>query len=311
MRSVTNALAAAAALAGSACGNYSTEDVRFAEAMPTQGQVRISVPVQSAQALCGPLGESAIWSWAKPTGDGINAGVDWILSVVDTARQSTPTTRTQDGRVWGPFPDEKHPGGEILIRVDRTYPNGGVEYDFALEGRAGGEGTFVPIFSGTFTGPSARHGSGSITVDFDAVWALQMNDVDSPHGQVQILYDRTGDPRRTTFNLEQSPGFGLAQFGYAWTGFASGNGTFDYAFQDQVSAQGSALVFKVGARFDGEGRGRADVEVDDGSAVLGSFQECWDAQACLVWVHDPANLTNLCTDLQCPDLGTEGGCAVQ
>src|SRR3990172_9891701 len=89
------------ALAGAGCGNWSNEDVAFIEALPTSQALKVALPASAGQALCGAPGPSEIWGWAKPTGDAINAGVDFLLGLVDLVKNYEPTTRKPDLRVWG------------------------------------------------------------------------------------------------------------------------------------------------------------------------------------------------------------------
>src|SRR5512138_592816 len=126
MRSVTRAAAIAAlGIALGGCGNYSTEDLRFLAALPQREDLRVEVPAQgNPGALVGPCATRSadVWLWAKPTSDGLNAGVEFVLSLVDAVRRQPPTWRKDDARGWGPFDDKNHPGREIQILMARTYP---------------------------------------------------------------------------------------------------------------------------------------------------------------------------------------------
>jgi hypothetical protein len=108
------ALAAATALTGG-CGNYSTEDIRFLSALPRKEDLRVAVPAQSApppgalvsraatSLSCPTLpGDATVWQWARPTSDGLNAGVDFVVGLIDTVRRYPPTARHEDSRRWGP-----------------------------------------------------------------------------------------------------------------------------------------------------------------------------------------------------------------
>jgi hypothetical protein len=306
MHSWIRKIAPSAVLILLSCGNYSTEDLAFFEALPTSELLRVSVPLQASEPICGALGQSQVWGWAKPAGDNINSGVDWILAIVDLVRQVSPTTRSKDQRTWGPFDDLRHPGREVQIRIDRSVQGDTVRFDYIFEARVKGLGTFLPVITGSFNGPSARRGTGDFTVHFAAIWLLNMNDERSPRGQVVVHYDRTGDPRTTELALQQSAGFGLVQFNYSWQGYEDESGVFAYAFQN---AQGDLLT--VTAYYDGQGQGRADTAVvASGGAWTGDFSECWDADACLIWVSDPGNYKGLCADAPCV-LGNPLDCPVQ
>jgi len=298
------AAAAAAALALSGCGTFSNEDLRFLAALPTNAELRVAVPAQGTPGgLTACSTRSAdVWLWAKPTSDHLNAGVDWVLALVDAVRKVPPTHRGADTREWGPFDDRKHPGMEVHVTMLRTYPvalGGAPEHAYAFEARPKGTAPWTPIISGTFRHASATTGSGTIALFFDNVWQLQIADADSPHGTMRIGYDRTSEPRTTDLSLAQE-GFNLVQFDYGWAGYADGQGAFDYAFKD---APGNLLT--VAAGFDAGGRGRAQVAFTGALGATGSFRQCWDANACLVYVDDPANLS--CPSAPC-SLGIVGDC---
>jgi len=198
MRSLTRgALAAAIALAG--CGNYSTEDLRFLAALPQREDLKVEVPSEGTAGALGVClsGTADVWLWAKPTSDGLNAAVGFLVSLVDAVRRIPPTWRTEDARGWGPFDDERHPGNELRIVIVRRYPpasGGEPVHDYVFQARTKGTLPFFSILGGTFQGGSASRGSGGLVLDFEALWALGMNEADTPHGSMQVLYDRASDP---------------------------------------------------------------------------------------------------------------------
>jgi hypothetical protein len=299
MRSVTSlkSMAAAAALALSACGNYSTEDLRFLAALPQREDLAVAVPARadpSAAAMAATMdpcanGTAEVWLWAKPTSDNLNKGVDFIVSLIDAVRRYPPTAREQDARRWGPFPDEKHPGHEVQVVLERSWPGGAdapPEHDYRFEARRVGEPTFEPILVGTFTGASSARGSGTVMLDFAAIRRAGVEDGDTPAGgAIVIQYDRASDP--TTIALEVSAGaFGVVQFRYAFEGYRDGGGAFLYRFEQ------GGNVFTVATGYDAAGAGRAAVIYDPaGIPPPGSFRQCWNPSACLTYVDDPANYT--------------------
>jgi hypothetical protein len=288
MRSVTRAaLVLAAGLAG--CGNYSTEDLRFLAALPQREDLRVAVPAQGdPNALVGPCltGTADVWLWAKPTSDGLNAGVDFVLGLVDVVRRYPPTWRSDDERGWGPFDDEKHPGRELRIVITRSYPpalGGAPSHAYAFQARVKGTAPFTTLIGGVFDGASASHGRGSVVLDFEAMWTVGVANPDTPHGNMQIAYDRASDPVTVDLVLAQD-GFGIVRFAYGFAGYRDGRGAFDYAFRN---AAGDLLT--VAASYDAAGAGRAQVAFTAAAGGSGSFRQCWDGAACLTYVDDPAN----------------------
>jgi len=304
------ALAAGVLLALAGCGDWSNEDLRFYAALPTRAELHVAVPSAPAvaaaggqgpllaTAACGPLGDAEAWLWAKPTSDKLNASVDWVLGLVDVVRRYPPTKRLEDGRIWGPFDDDQHPGNEMQIVILRTWPGGReappLHAYFFEARRKAGAGAFTPIISGHFAGASASAGTGGLTLAFDVIRALGMGDADSPTGALVIAYDRAVEPRTVGLSLVQSGGFGLERFDYGFEGWADGRGRLRYAFRS-----GPALVtVRTGFDASGAGRGLSTLHLDGGFS--GQYAQCWDAAACLVWVDDP-------NDYSCGRAGCSGG----
>ena len=294
MRWVTS-LAAAALLAG--CGNYSTEDLEFLEATPTRQVLQLSlpgpaVPAAGAQAAvaCGPLGEASGWTQARAIGVTVNAGLDWILRVVDHLRAADPSHRARDERGWGPFPDSRHPGVESRIRLTRTFAGDLPTYHFFFESRRGGD--WQALITGDFVGAWAARGHGTVTLHFGAIRALGVNDsAADPDGDVPIAYDRRGDPRTLGLTIPGAGGFGLLDFPYTWSSWSDGEGSFDYAVRD---AAGNRVVWH--ARFSAAGAGRGDVTIFPANPPPASYtlRTCWDPAGCYVGVNDPFNVANIC-----------------
>ncbi len=296
MRSPTSqALALALALCG--CGTWSNEDLRFLEALPTRDDLRVVVPVTpaasaraggvAAVAACG-LGAADNWLEARRTGDGINTSVDQLIGWVDAVRGFPPTSRLDDGRVWGPFDDDRHPGVRLRILISRsTLPDGTLEHAYRFEATRPAEasGRVYTILSGTFSGPSATHGRGGLVLDFDEIHAAGMQDAGTPLGQLEVGYDRTVDPRVVALRLAVDGAFGLVQeFQYDFRGFADGRGLFRYRFLKPAAGGTDALT--VSASFAASGAGRGAITYQAASGASGEFQQCWDAGACLTFHQD-------------------------
>lgn len=293
MRSVTRAAVAALALALGACGNYSTEDLRFLAALPTREDLHVSVPTDGnagAVTMCGWPGRSDVWLWAKPTSDGLNRAVGFVISLVDVVRQYPPTAREEDLRRWGPFPDKNHPGHEIQIVIRRSYPAGPdapPRHNYRFEARRAGAPTFDPLIVGTFAGASSSRGHGTVDLYFENFWNVGVNDDTTPHGTMDIAYDRASDPVTIDLDLTND-GFDVVQFGYGFAGYPDGRGRFDYRFR---KLNGDVLTVTTGYDATGAGRARVDYTPKDAVTPLGTFQHCWDAAACLTYVNDPTDYT--------------------
>jgi hypothetical protein len=305
MRSVTRTIAPVLAVALAACGNYSTEDLRFLAALPTRADLQVAVPADGnpgAATACGPMGSANVWLWAKPTSDGLNAAVGFVVSLIDVVRKYPPTDREKDLRRWGPFPDEKHPGKEIQIIIQRTYPageDGPPVHLYAFQARETGVGAFRDVISGSFEGASASRGRGTVVLSFQTMWDLATNESTTPHGTMEIAYDRASDPVTIDLQLTDD-GFDVVQFHYGFAGYRDGHGAFDYAFRNVARD-----LLEVKTRYDAAGAGRNAVAFTKAGGGTGSFQQCWDGGACLTYVDDPAGFT--CGPAPC-EQGSESAC---
>jgi len=291
MRSPNRMVLAAAAAALAACGNYSTEDLRFLAALPVQQDLRVEVPAppggaQAALAAACGSGTAEVWLWAKPTSDGLNASVAFLVGLVDVVRRAEPSAREEDARGWGPWDDDRHPGRELRAFILRTFPPelaGAPRHAYAFQARVkAAAGDWTTILAGTFDGPSAGRGAGILALDFDAIRTLGMDDAGTPQGTLVARYDRAAEPVKIELALGQD-GFGVVSFAYRYAGWADGTGWFAYAFRNPDDA---TLVF-VGAGFDRDGAGDAQVGFRTAGGFEGGYRQCWDAAACLVHVDDP------------------------
>jgi len=279
----SGAAAALTVLALAGCGDWSQEDIRFLAALPTRADLRVEVPASAnASALCATR-TAALWLEAKPTSDGLNAGVDFVLRLVDAIRRIEPTERTDDERRWGPWDDDKHPGIQLQARIVRSEEEGARVHRFVLEARRKGQGEFVPFITGEFRGPSAEIGKGDLEIAFEVLWTLGMNDADTPRGTLAATYDRTADPRRVTIQIASPTA--VRPFEYRYAGYANGTGGFVYVLPSGFNS------LEIASAFDALGAGRAAVtyRIEFPVSARVGWTECWDAAACLVYVNDPGN----------------------
>ncbi len=290
-----------------ACGNLSNDDIAFVEAIPRKEQLHVQVPSGStAQPLCS-LGSADIYANAKATGLSINSGVDDILSLVDAIRTVTPTTRDDDSRTWGPFPDQKHPG--ILIKVvmvrelDATRTPWRWIYTITASGPPAG--SYLPILEGEFFGAEARNGIGRITLHFENSTTLGINKPTDPNFPARIYYDLSGDPK--TISLDLTAGvnaFGLLSFDYFYAGYLDGHGQFDFAVPDPKSG----CTIDISTFFNAQGAGRDVFRLRCGSILSSVVKQCWDTAGCLTFIDDPFAFTPICGLLKPCLLGDSTQC---
>lgn len=306
MPSATRLLAVAfAALA--ACGNYSTEDVAFIEAVPTRAALRVELPGPQPAAPCGALGEATGWVEGHRVGVGMNAGLDWILRVVDMVRSADPTRRERDRRTWGPFADGRHPGIQHRIVLGRSFDGAGTPtYRFSFEAWSQATG-WLPLIEADFVGASAQTGTGTIWLRFGNIRSLGLNEQPTdPQGDIAVGYDRRSAPWMISLTIAPSDsGFGLVDYPYTYWSWPEGDGRFDYAVRD---ATGNKIEWH--ARFTPEGAGRGEVTIFPALPPPLSYalSACWDAAGCYSAVNDPFNAAGLCASAPCVTPAWPQGC---
>jgi len=258
-----------------ACGNLSNEDIAFLEAIPQREQLHVAVPQGSqSQTLCA-IGAADIYASAKTTGASINASVDAILSLVDAIRTVTPTSRDEDSRTWGPYPDKGHAGVTMQVVMFRELDATRTPWRWIYTISAARlPGAYLPILEGEFFGAHASHGIGRLTLHFENSTQLGINNPGDPALPMRIFYDLGSDPH--TISLDLTAGvnaFGLISFDYGFTEYRDGHGQFDYAFPDPKSG----CTIEVTTFFNAQGAGRDVFRAKCGVlGVLGDVKQCWD-----------------------------------
>ena len=298
----------ALALCVTACGDLSNQDIAFLEAIPRKESLHVQVPDQGAQPLCGPgsFGDAEVWNNARRTGDALNAGVDGILGLVDKIRALPPTTRDEDSRVWGPFPDQQHPGVTIRVTLSRELDAHSIPWRYLYSIDARRAGAFLPLLAGEFYGAQASKGSGKLTIHFENALALQTNKPDDPASPERIFYDLASEPRTVSLDLTDISAARLLKFDYGYVGYLDGHGRFDYAFPDK-----NGCVITVSTSFTARGAGRGRLHFSCGGGVfVGDVVQCWNENACLTRIEDPYAFTPACGGLKPCLLGAASSCAV-
>jgi hypothetical protein len=289
-----------------ACGNLSNEDVAYLAAIPKKEELHVTVPQGStAQPLCA-LGTADVYASAKTTGASLNGAVDAILSLVDNIRQVTPTTRDDDSRTWGPFPDQQHPGVITQVVMYRELDAARTPWHWVYTiSSARPPGDFLPILEGEFFGAESSRGVGRITLHFENSAKLQTNKPTDPAFPLRIYYDRSGDPHTVSLDLTAGVNaFGLVSFDYGFASYSDGHGQFDYAFPDPKNG----CTVQVTTFFNAQGAGRNVFRAVCGPFVFGDVKQCWDAAGCLTFVDDPFALTAACNGVKPCLLGSAAQC---
>jgi hypothetical protein len=270
---------AVAASALAACGNYSNEDLLFMSAVPTSTQLAVVLPAPMPTVTEAEL--------SKTTHGGvgtINMLLDGVLGIVDTVRSYEPTSRSANGRVWGPAPDSNKPGWQWKFEIDRQ-PNG-TTFDYhLLVATEATPVTWVEFLTGTYDAAGgAKQGSGAFTAHFAAVVAVGYP-VDGDAAQFDTLsltyqnYDTEGSPVSALLTIMRAypdkNGITMASFSYEILTDGSGEITFQAA--GNVVGGTTTETLTIHAQWLPSGAGMATCTITAGADIGATQTECWDS----------------------------------
>lgn len=273
------------ALSFVACGgNWSTRDLEFANALPRRADLQARLPqvASASQPLEGVstrrdalnVGDpSATWAQTKKASTDFNALLDTALGIVDTVRQYPPTTRSDEARVWGPYPDAKNPGFEFQVGISQLEAT---KFAWALQARRSG-GDFFDVVTGAFeASTSARQGTGAMVVHVATFKdQLAVDDAFKALDRIDVGYQTASWPRRVDMAFTFTPGntSGLSTIGYTYRQKEDGAGAL--AFQVRTtSAEATALT--TVALWNARGAGKGQAMVTEGLYTGATVSECWD-----------------------------------
>jgi hypothetical protein len=145
-----------------ACGDVSNalfeEDALFLAALPAEGEHTMSVEGDDGVAARA-LGDRAEQrSTSIEVAAGVNGPVLALLHGLDGVRSLPPSSRSENGRTWGPYQVD-----DAELTVEMSRPRDG-EYDYALTATRDGE--TAEILAGThYAGATVATGDGAFTFD--------------------------------------------------------------------------------------------------------------------------------------------------
>jgi hypothetical protein len=269
-------VAAASSLA--ACGNYSNEDLLFMSAVPTSTQLAVVLPAPPPTVPQAEL--------AQDTHGGIgtvNTLLDGVLGIVDTVRSYEPTSRTADGRVWGPAADSSKPGWQWKFEIDRA-PNGTTfDYHLLVASNTAPD-TWIEFIHGTFDAAGgAKQGSGAFTAFFANVVAVGYP-VDGDAAQYNTLsltyrnYDTEGSPVSAVLQVMRAVpdknGITSAMFSYEI--LTDGSGEISFQEVGNIVGGTTTETVTIHAQWLASGVGMATLTITAGADIGATQTECWD-----------------------------------
>ena len=273
----------------SACGNYSNDDLDFQLALPEQ------TDMEARMQLSVMRGNSAEYYSATRTAiTTFNGMVAQLASLVDLVRGNPPSSRNGAERTWGPWPDDKHPGWELHLVMQRSPVSPGLlhmDYWLQLRPVGGGDSAWVSLLIGSYTSAgSARTGQGEIhlvTAEARASGYPVSDDsglADLDH--LDVTYDNAAFPVTVTMAIVKLPPAASGNYAYLQNQDGSGQMRFDWqGFTDS----GAQVTATMQSEWIGSGAGRADLTADrtpnqpNLSTLLGT--DCWGVDAAATYSY--------------------------
>jgi hypothetical protein len=296
---------AAAALGG--CGNYSNEDLEYMNAVPAAEDISAKIP---RAALT--VNEAELSRDTHAVIKAFNGALDF-LDAADTIRTWPPTSRIPNGRIWGPWPMNDHPGWQMRFTMSRDPAAPEMfGYRFEVEPIGAGDAGWIGFIDGSFvaTGGGARKGMGHFHMQADdlrnAQFVIGADNDGNSFKSLDVIYSTAAYPISVTMTLMLYPKGDLTNLltiDYHYEQQATGQAAMEFSGTDTTS--GASI--SVQSRWLASGRGRADATATDGT-VSGTRTECWNDSFVETYNSTPWNTTpgvnygDLATD--CPDIST-------
>ncbi len=290
------------------CGNYSNEDLEFMNAVPARSDLTANMP----RAML-TVNEAEL---SRDTHDVIrtfNGALDF-LKIADLIRTYPPTSRIPDGRIWGPLPDDKHPGWQWRFVMTRDPSvSGGFKYTFDEQPIGAGD-PWYELLNGSFVATGgARRGTGTFKIQTDALWAVGFPFDYGTDGsllrELAITYSTADYPISVVMHLELYPdavggnhdATSTPAIDYTYEALESGQGAMQF-----VGTDATGKSFTVVSRWLPRGQGRADATyVDPAKAVSLTWTECWNDSFMSVYDAKEWDPTKDSGDSTlCPDIST-------
>ncbi|MGV3622388.1 MAG: hypothetical protein ACO1OB_16340 [Archangium sp.] len=263
-------------------GDWSNNDLTFANALPRREDLRAKLPASATQPLGGEgtrrdelmVGDpSSAWNQTVKAAKDYNLVLDTLLAFVDQIRAVPPTTRTKDSRTWGPYADQNNEGRQVQAVITR---NSESEFSWKIESRPT-NGEWLVVVSGNYNATmSARRGVGDVTVN--VVQFRDVLNVDDNFKQldtIEVGYMTDVWPQRVEMTFTFRPGAvsGLSQVGYTSRLQEDGSGAIRFVYDRPNDTNVSQL--EVNAAWKPTGEGRALGEVTKGNFTGFTVTECW------------------------------------
>ena len=301
-----------------ACGgNFSNEDLEYLNALPVREDLVSKLPDSNSRSGSGlaqrrdrlAVGEaSALYADTQKASREFNAGLDGLLSLLESIRTVAPTTREPGRRTWGPFPDRNQPGNHVRFVMERS----GDFFDYRLQFKpsSAGDDAWWSFLEGSFRANAGlRKGEGDLHLFIDDAVAKGL-DVGRLRGltQLDVGYQTRELPTEVEMIFLALPTATPPEIRYNYRELPGGFGEMRFLLKDTDVVPGGAREdVAITSRWTPDSGGDGSFTILAGDLKGASYRECWNAQGLLVYAKRSWELFGIGKLSDCPDLTVFGG----
>ncbi len=280
------------ALAAIGCGNWSNKDLEFLNALPVSSDLSSKLPGagSSSQGLSSSDGQrrdplangeaSKLYADTQKASTDFNGILSSMLGTLEFVRSIAPTRRETDLRVWGPYPDSKHPGFDFQVVVSRVDAE---NFAWAMQSRKRGE-DFFDAANGHFKANTGiRRGQGTFAIHLKEIRAhFPLPGIPAELEEIEVGYVTDMFPVRVDMHFVFSQGkpTRLSEIGYVYLEQEDHSGSMH--FQLRTSAP-EAILVETSSVWVPNGAGRASTQIVEGTFKGAGEQQCWNESFNVVW----------------------------
>ena len=264
-----------------ACGgDYSNTDLEFLNALPARQELTSRLPAGTSRgALSAGLGRRADalalgevaddYQATRDASATFNGALGFLLDLVEAARSTSPTSRTETSRTWGPFPVSGEPGFVARLVIERASDS---LFTYRFEFRRASGGAWFALFSGSFASSGGvRRGVGDVVLDAQGARANGL----AAKGLEQLAtlaasYRTQAPPVRVDMRFVFTSDAPSPEALYQSREQPDGQGAMRFVFSQ------SGQTLQLTSRWLPDGRGVGEATILQGSLAGATQVECWD-----------------------------------
>jgi hypothetical protein len=284
------------ALALAGCGNWSNQDLEYLNALPTKDTLETQLKGTTGQMLRGegtkqqPLFDenhplnvgdaSSAYSHTKDTANGFNGIIAFVVDIVAFIETVQPTKRTTDSRVWGPYPDSKHPGNEWRVTINKVDMG---HFNYAFECHSAST-QFTTVISGEAQPTKDLHrGIGTINLFFKLAQDNCSGDPTNGVDSAEIDYNTSTFPTAVEVRADASNDAGTVTIDYS-EAKDNVSGTLSFVIDPTTPLyDGGIAEIRATSYWLSDGSGKQVGAVTKGTATGINGIECWDSSQAVTY----------------------------